>query len=218
MSLFPVIDGEIVPGVPLELIASGAAAGVPLLIGTTRDEFRLFLVPTGVAGDVTAEALPVLAARYGWPQGVLETYAANRPAASPGDVVCAILTDAAFRAPTARLAAAHHAAGGTSRSTSSAGRRRWQGLGACHALELAFVFDTLATGAPMAGETAPQHLAEQMHRAWVAFGRDGDAGWQRWTPEHARRHDLRRRVRASSRVRGPTSSRSGRDTPPGSGQ
>jgi para-nitrobenzyl esterase len=57
-------------------------------------------------------------------------------------------------------------------------------LGACHALELAFVFDTLATGALMAGEAAPRGLAEQMHRAWVAFGRDGDAGWPRWTPEH----------------------------------
>jgi para-nitrobenzyl esterase len=22
-----------------------------------------------------------------------------------------------------------------------------------------------------------------MHRAWVGFGRGGDAGWPRWTPE-----------------------------------
>ncbi len=44
------------------------------------------------------------------------------------------------------------------------------GLGACHALELAFVFDTLATGALMAGESAPQSLAEQMHRAWWPSG------------------------------------------------
>ncbi len=50
MSLFPVIDGRSLAGVPEELIADGAAAGVPLLIGTTRDEFRLFLVPTGIAG------------------------------------------------------------------------------------------------------------------------------------------------------------------------
>ncbi len=184
MSFFPVIDGEIVPGVPEELIADGAAAGIPLLIGTTRDEFRLFLVPTGIAGAVTAPALPVLATRYGWPHGVLETYAANRPTASPGDVVCAILTDAAFRAPTARLAAAHHAAGGAVQVYEFDWETPVAGLGACHALELAFVFDTLATGALMAGEGAPQSLAEQMHRAWVAFGREGDAGWSRWTPEH----------------------------------
>src|SRR5674476_1490453 len=55
MTLFPVIDGELVPDVPLVRIAQGSAAGMPLLIGTTREEFRLFLVPTGV----TAAATPV---------------------------------------------------------------------------------------------------------------------------------------------------------------
>lgn len=58
-------------------------------------------------------------------------------------------------------------------------------LGACHALELGFVFDTLGTGSAMAGEDAPQHLADQMHRAWVAFARDGDPGWTAWTPDLA---------------------------------
>ncbi|MBE3075546.1 MAG: carboxylesterase/lipase family protein, partial [Actinobacteria bacterium] len=113
MTLFPVIDGELVPDVPLARIAEGSAAGMPLLIGTTREEFRLFLVPTGVAAAVTSEALPLLAARYGWPPQAVETYAANRPGGSPGDIVCAILTDAAFRVLSAHLAAAQHAAGGT---------------------------------------------------------------------------------------------------------
>jgi para-nitrobenzyl esterase len=27
------------------------------------------------------------------------------------------------------------------------------------------------------------HLADEMHRAWVAFGRDGAPGWRPWTPE-----------------------------------
>lgn len=184
MSLFPVVDGDVVPGIPEERIAEGAAGGIPLLVGTTRDEFRLFLVPTGVAGGVTREVLGALAARYGWPDGTIETYAANRPDASPGDLLCAILTDAAFRAPSARLAAAHHAAGGTVQLYELDWETPVAGLGAAHALELAFVFDTLATGALMAGEGAPQDLADVMHRAWVAFAREGDAGWPRWTPEH----------------------------------
>jgi para-nitrobenzyl esterase len=183
MSLFPVIDGELVPDVPLTRIAQGSAAGIPLLIGTTRDEFRLFLVPTGVAASVTWQALPSLAARYGWPARAVETYAANRPGASAGDVACAILTDAAFRAPSARLAAAQHAAGGTVHAYEFGWSTPVQSLGACHALELAFVFDTLAEGAPMVGDTAPQHLADEMHRAWVAFGRDGAPGWRPWTPD-----------------------------------
>ncbi len=183
MSLFPVIDGELVPDVPLVRIAQGAAAAMPLLIGTTREEFRLFLVPTGVAATVSSEALPLLAARYGWPASAVQTYAANRPGASPGDIACAILTDAAFRAPSARLAAAQHAAGGTVHAYEFAWPTPVQGLGACHALELAFVFDTLAEATPMVGETAPQHLADEVHQAWASFARDGEPGWRAWTPD-----------------------------------
>jgi para-nitrobenzyl esterase len=183
MTHFPVIDGELVPDVPLARIAEGSAAGMPLLIGTTREEFRLFLVPTGVAAAVTWEALPFLAARYGWPPLAVQTYAGNRPDASPGDVACAILTDAAFRVPSARLAAAQHAAGGTVHAYEFGWPTPVRSLGACHASELAFVFDTLAMGAPMAGETAPRLLADQMHQAWVAYGRDGAPGWRPWTPD-----------------------------------
>lgn len=183
MSLFPVVDGEIVPDVPQTCIANGSAVGMPLLIGTTREEFRLFLVPTGVAGSVTAETLPLLAARYGWPSQAVVTYGANRPDASPGDIACAILTDAAFRVPSTRLAAAQHAAGGTVHAYEFGWPTPVGGLGACHAVELGFVFDTLGEGARMAGEAAPQHLADTVHRAWVAFGRDGDPGWRPWAPD-----------------------------------
>lgn len=183
MSLLPVIDREIVPDVPLARIAQGSAAGMPLLIGTTREEFRLFLVPTGVADSMTSQALPLLAARYGWPDGAAEIYAANRPDASPGDIASAILTDAAFRAPTARLATAQHAAGGRVHAYEFAWPTSVQGLGACHALELPFVYDTLAEGAAMVGSAAPQHLADEVHRAWVDFGRDGQPGWREWAPD-----------------------------------
>jgi para-nitrobenzyl esterase len=58
-------------------------------------------------------------------------------------------------------------------------------LGACHELELPFVFDTLA--APEAhgltGPDAPQALASEMHGAWVAFARDSDPGWRRYSPD-----------------------------------
>ena len=157
---------------------------VPLLIGTTRDEFRLFLVPTGVAGAVTARALPVLAARYGWPHGVVETYAANRPAASPGDVVCAILTDAAFRPPAARLAAAHHAAGGVVQVYEFDWRTPVAGSAPATRSSWPSSSTRWRAGALMAGEAAPGTSQSRCTAAWVAFGREGDAGWPRWTPEH----------------------------------
>ena len=55
-------------------------------------------------------------------------------------------------------------------------------LGACHGLEIAFVFDTLGHGTePLLGPDPPQQLADAMHGAWVSFIRDGDPGWERWS-------------------------------------
>lgn len=182
MSFFPVIDGELLPDVPEACVAEGSASGIPLLIGTTRDEFRLFLVPTGLAGAVTAEALPLLAARYRWPDTAVATYAGNRKDSSPGDILCAILSDTAFRVPSARLAAAQHPWASVY-AYEFAWRTPVGDLGACHGLELPFVFDTLRSGGLMAGRTAPQHLADEMHRAWVAFARSGEPGWRPWSPQ-----------------------------------
>lgn len=60
-------------------------------------------------------------------------------------------------------------------------------LGACHALEIGFVFDNLRHGEALSGPDAPQPLADVMHRAWVDFTTSGDPGWTAW--------DTRRPVR-----------------------
>jgi carboxylesterase type B len=60
------------------------------------------------------------------------------------------------------------------------------GLGAVHALEIPFVFDTATTDAPLFGSLLgpepPQELARTMHAAWVAFASTGDPGWPRYAP------------------------------------
>ena len=44
-SLFgSVIDGEIFPKGPIQAIAEGSAADIPLLTGTTKDETRLWIL------------------------------------------------------------------------------------------------------------------------------------------------------------------------------
>jgi para-nitrobenzyl esterase len=52
-------------------------------------------------------------------------------------------------------------------------------LGACHTLEVPFVFDTLDDpwGIELRGQDAPRALADQMHAAWVRFVSSGDPGW-----------------------------------------
>jgi para-nitrobenzyl esterase len=92
------------------------------------------------------------------------------------------ITRAIFRDPTAAFAAAHPGPTWVYefawRSGALGGR-----LGAAHAMDLPFVFDTL--GAPgLTGEHAllgpdggPPELAARMHGAWIRFARDGDPGW-----------------------------------------
>jgi len=65
-------------------------------------------------------------------------------------------------------------------------------LRAAHALELGFMFDALASedARRMAGEQAPQALAEQMHGDWVRFVSTGDPGWSVFSDaERVRRYD-----------------------------
>jgi carboxylesterase type B len=65
-------------------------------------------------------------------------------------------------------------------------------LGACHGVEIPFVFHTLdAPGAiPFLGE-GPERLpiADTVHGAWVRFATTGDPGWPRY--DAARRATMR---------------------------
>jgi para-nitrobenzyl esterase len=56
-------------------------------------------------------------------------------------------------------------------------------LGACHGIELPFVFGTLGDprAAQLVGSGAEaERLARAVQDAWLAFARHGDPGWQRW--------------------------------------
>ncbi len=182
MAFVPVVDGEVLPRHPLAALAAGHGADVPLLAGTNTEEFRLFFVPTGLAAAVTAEALPIVLSVLGIDQDTAALYAANRPGASPGDVVCALVTDKFFRNALFAAAEARVAAGGPAPTYlyEFAWRSQVQGLGAAHAIEIPFVFDNLLSpDAQIAIGTDPAaDLAAEMHATWIRFAATGDPGWQ----------------------------------------
>jgi carboxylesterase 2/para-nitrobenzyl esterase len=180
----PVIDGDTIPTPPLDRIVAGTGADIDLLIGTNTDEHRLFLASTGALGQITDEALAAAVVAYGL--RLEETFAAYRaahPGASSGDLLAAIQTDWYWRIPAIRLADAHAKNSSATWMYEFAWRSPQFGgfLGACHSLEIAFVFDTLGCETePLLGPTPPQQLAGAMHGAWVAFATSGDPGWPRY--------------------------------------
>jgi para-nitrobenzyl esterase len=181
MAFLPVVDGEVLPLHPLAALAAGHGAGVPVLAGTNTEEFRLFAVPNGLAAMVTADVLPGVLAMFGISQDTAALYQANRPGASPGDVMCALITDMFFRSSLFATAEARLASGSAPTYLYEfAWRSPVQDLGAAHSVEIPFVFDSL--GAPDAalaiGANPPTDLAAEMHGTWIRFASTGHPGWQ----------------------------------------
>ncbi len=127
-------------------------------------------------------------AAFGLPAATaLPAYRAARPAGTPGDLLADVLTDWWVRVPAGRLADAHASSPGVTfmyefswPSPAFGGRS-----GACHGLELAFVFDNLDRGREQMlggalGDAPPQQPAATVHAAWVGFASVGDPGWPRY--------------------------------------
>ncbi|MEV0411320.1 carboxylesterase family protein [Streptomyces sp. NPDC050448] len=175
-----VADPDTLPGDPLE---AAAAAEVPLLLGWTTEEYRLWLAPTGAMklmdrlGPLT---VALARSRSGKDRAAVRALRAALPGAGPAELAGQLLTDRLLRDPLRRLAGARRTA------SSFLYEFGWPsgvpGLGACHALELGFVFDTLDVpeSSWLAGPDAPQELADRMHAAWVRFAVTGNPGWAAW--------------------------------------
>lgn len=174
----PVIDGDVLPRPPIDAVRDGSAAGVRLVCGTTAEEWKLFALMLRSIDDEQT-----LMRRVGRiVEDPHEFVGAYREAADTPDhdaVWTAVMTDRIFRIPAIRLAEAQadHQPDGTWMyqfdwaSTAFDGR-----LGACHALEIPFVFDVLGRSGTdfFTGPDAPQSLADAMHWSWIAFARTGD--------------------------------------------
>ncbi|HEX8034518.1 MAG TPA: carboxylesterase family protein, partial [Ktedonobacterales bacterium] len=139
------------------------------------------------------EVLARAVAAYGFPvETTLSAYRAAHPGANAGDLLAALQSDRFFRIPVLHLADAHAKSSAATYMYEFAWRSpQFNGrLGAFHALEIPFVFDTLGYGTELLwGNDPPQQLADTMHAAWVAFAKTGDSGWPRY--ERSRRATMR---------------------------
>lgn len=200
----PVIDGDVLPREPLAAIRDGEARDVPLLIGTNLDEARLF-APLDPEATTLDEALLLARCAEAIPGGTdaarraiavyRDARAARGERVEPGDLWFALESDRTMRDPAMRLAALQAA----HQPETYAYLFTWPSpamgglFGACHALELPFLFGTLQHPLirPFTGKgPAAQALAGQIQDAWIAFartGRPGHAGIGAWPAYDAAR-------------------------------
>lgn len=189
MGLLPVVDGDLLPQHPFHAICDGVARHVPLLTGTTRDEWRLFMdvskfMPRRGSSppwdNLTQERLPeVLDSQVpGHGERAAEVYAAAAGRRRRyRNVYQALETDRVFRIPAIRLAEAQ----ARHQPATYMYRFDWESpmFGACHAVDIPFVFHGVDTGFGRmltGGGPKAQRLADQVSDAWAQFAHAGDPG------------------------------------------
>ncbi|MCX7616991.1 carboxylesterase/lipase family protein [Tepidiforma sp.] len=204
MLFAPMADGETLPQQPLEAVAAGAAAGIPVMIGTNRDEAKLFFAMQqrepmdDAALERAAGALFPGASGERLRAAIAAVREARRSRGLPAenlDVLDTLWSEGIFRQNALRLALAQrqHEPRTYVYFFTYASPARRGALGACHALEMPFVFGTLdAPGQDRFAGTGPdvERLSANMMDAWIAFARSGDPsheGIGRWEAYDAER-------------------------------
>lgn len=188
MPFQPCADGTIVSRRPIDAVRAGAAAGIPVLCGTTSEEWKLWTALDAQFHTMDDERLERWAHRmFGeHAPGLLRagTYAANY------DRYVGMQTHRAFREPALRMLAAQSAHAPVYDYVFDWRSPAFNGaFGACHALDLAFVFGTHQTPkADMFFGAGPQAdaLASAMTTAWAQFAKTGAPGtqdWARWSAQ-----------------------------------
>jgi para-nitrobenzyl esterase len=176
----PVVDGDILPVLPLEAARRGAIGNVIVMAGSTLDEARLFemMVPNAMALDEAGmvnrlgEFLPRENV-----QDFIRVYRDARVkrggAISPADILWDIETDLQFRMPAVRLVEAQCRRGVPAYNYLFTWESPAPGLGACHGLDVGFVFGNYVKEFHGSGPAADR-LSVNMRDAWIAFAHTGN--------------------------------------------
>ncbi|MEX2081470.1 MAG: carboxylesterase/lipase family protein [Dehalococcoidia bacterium] len=177
MRLSPVVDGTHLPQHPFHPAAAPSAAGVPVMIGSNKDEAALFL-----AGDPRrrrleeSELLDRTSRLLGDRRDqVLSVYRAAYPDDTPWDHLISVSSERTHIG-SATLAERQAATG----APVFAYMMTWESdlagglLKSCHALEIPFVFDNLEVASITGSKANRPQLRDAFSDAWIAFARTGD--------------------------------------------
>lgn len=198
---FPMRDGVIIPLDPYDSYRTGAAKDIDMLIGTNKDEARYWIYNFGsltvfkIALNVWYEN--ILNALSPEERRLLDSFTRNYPKGKFWGRV-EIINELMFRAPAIAMVENHAAAGGKAYMyywTQKAGMHH---VGACHCVELAYVFnnlqETIYTGGLVNGT-----LAKEVQNMWVNFAKTGNPStdhhiWPEYNPYERRTLSLGKRI------------------------
>lgn len=167
-----------------DAIAAGACEGLAVITGSTRSEWRHYIVPNGLIAKVNEAAVKALCVNAGLSADLPEAYRRAGRGSTPGDVFAQIQSDIIFRMPCVRLMESLRRGGATVWAYSFDWESPVEGksgvpIGAAHSNDVPFVFDNLDAPRSLKsnGADAPRSLAYAMHSSWVEFAKTQKAHW-----------------------------------------
>ena len=178
----PLVDGDVIPELPIHLIKKGSAKDINVLAGTNLEEMKLFSMMDPGLQALDEEGIKkrlesLIPAEY--VTGLIDAYREARrkrgDLISPAEIITAIQTDMMFRIPVVRLVEAQC----ENQQPAYNYLFTWKSpvfggiLGACHALEIGFVFGNHDDSFCGSGPDADA-LSRNIQKAWLAFARTGD--------------------------------------------
>ncbi|PMH43293.1 carboxylesterase [Vibrio sp. 10N.286.49.B3] len=183
-AFLPVVDNNIITGSPMKNLANHASK-VPVIVGSTDQEARLYQVPSGAIDRVTKEQTDLFLKDLSLNGNPLAAYNQQNKEASIGDIFVNIQSDYTFRMPAVHIAE-HLLNNGNEVwhfnfswfSPAFGGR-----LGAAHFVDVPFVFNTIKSDEAkgFVGTEPPQSLADTMHNEWIQFAKFGTVSWTPYT-------------------------------------
>lgn len=173
-------------GLPHDILGEAARSGIPLVLGTNRDENKLFSAFNAEFTSKTeADWLATTEATFGARAEEARSVYARLRTGEPWELISAVTTDVGFRQHARRLAEARVAEGTptwmywfTFASTSFGGR-----FGCCHALDIPFVFDMLdAPGAEALTGDSPERagIADRFGHELISLATHGHPSWAQY--------------------------------------
>ena len=201
----PVTGTTLLPVDPMRVIAAGDAARVPVMIGTTRDEFTLFVALQYLRAGKRfhADAYPqLLQSTFGADAAaVAERYPLDRYGGSAAVAYSTAVTDGAFACVADRISDAlagpvyGYEFADPAPPTPDPLRHLPFPVGASHSLDLRYIFNMGGAPPPSPEQVA---LSDQMIDYWSSFVRDGRPsaeGAPEWPAMTGGDHDSRMSLR-----------------------
>lgn len=179
----PVLDGITFPANPFDPTAPAGAAAIPTMFGNAATETTLYMAANMANFTIDSPEVARRLARFlrtdtSATARIIDAYKADRPTATPSEILAAVTTDYSYRRNTTQEAALQAKAAKAPVYTYVFDWRtpvRGGVLQSPHTSEVPFVFGTASTAEALLGtgpDIAP--LTHMMVAAWSAFAHTGN--------------------------------------------